>query len=252
MNAERAGIVPKNYCDMNPLAYPKIEHGPFEEGLLGDAESLGVAYKGKRVLAIGARSCALKIAMLAKEVTALETSPSELERSKRAVSLLGMANVNFADPDFSLFEAAEPFDTVFSFPYPELFNDKAREKLFSLAKEHVVCIGFSKYSAPEPIPSILKKKNIEQKSYSEAIAMRDWLISKGKIFSLIKKSGQWKRLRSKEELVKTATEILSEHGVFMEESEILKAAEKFKDKESSDYASSESYSVCVIVCHARK
>jgi SAM-dependent methyltransferase len=242
----------KAFWDKRAKTFPRFtdeENGDYLD-ILDAARQMGAEFSGKSVLDVSAGTgrYAIRMAKIGAKVTALDISPEMLKILEEDAKACGAGDIPTIVSDFKDYEFKENYDVVFCSLSPAVNDDIARNKLISLSKEFMVFVGFSEFTNPSVISSLLTKYNIPPKDFKSSEEMKRFLNERKLSFQTFKKKGEWISHFSKDEILDYVKTIMEDYDKELSDSEILSHIEAYRGPGKESYLVVKPYELEVIVC----
>ena len=212
-------------------------HSPAADGyevrVLGLAKEAGVALKGARVLDIGcgAGLYAIRLAMEAERVTALDISEEMLKVVRRDAEALGIKNIDFVNADWLDYGPVQGYDVLWCSMTPAMGSDAGREKAAGCLGARVAYIGWNGRKPSNVMESLLARFKAEApgKGGGNAAETREWLEARGIPYQAFPVEGTWRKPFSKEDLLAKSLMAFSDLGAEADPIEAAALLERHKE-----------------------
>jgi SAM-dependent methyltransferase len=242
----------KAFWDKRAKTFPRFSDEEKGDDLviLDAARQMGAEFSGKSVLDVssGTGRHAIRMAQMGAKVTALDISPEMLKILKDDAKARGVEDISIIVSDFMDYEFKETYDVVFCAMSPAINDDMARNKLISLSKEFMVFVGFSKFTNPSVISSLLTKYDIPPKDFKSTEEMKRFLNERKYRFLTFGKKGEWITRSSKSELLDYVKTIMEDYEKDFSDSELLSHIEDYREPGGESYLTVKPYELEVVVC----
>jgi SAM-dependent methyltransferase len=252
MNETRTKEEIIQFWNKKAKTFPRYSPGTdcYEEDILNLARSLGVDFRSKSILDVcaGSGMYTLRLAREASKVVAIDISEEMLRVSRQDADSYGIKNIRYVLSDFSTFAEDDAYDIVFCSMSPGVAGDSGKDRVFALAREFAVFVGYSKFSNPDFIDTLLDGLQVRSKDFRSTDLIKDYLSRKGINYSLAGKKGTWEGSYTQEEILDYAAATLFDYKAGFREEEVIGFLEPYRDARSGLYRTVTPYEVEVIVC----
>lgn len=220
----------------NKMARTFPRYSPAEDGyevkMLGLAKEGGVAIKGARVMDVGcgAGLYAIRLAMEAERLTALDISEEMLGVLRRDAEALGIKNMDVVNADWLDYEPVQGYDVLWCSMTPALGSDAGKEKAIGCLGAAVAYIGWNGRMASSVMERLFERWKPEgpRAAFNNAPETRDWLDSRSIPYKAFPVEGTWRVPFTKEELLGKSLCALANFGAQADPEEVAEIIERHK------------------------
>ncbi len=200
------------FWDEKARTFPRYEPGEhtYEAGVLARIAAHGVDFRGKTVLDVGSGSgmYTLRIAQLARRVTAVDISERMLRILRQDAAALGLDNIEYVHSSWEQYHGDGVFDVVFCSMTPAIRSEASREKLLRYSGGLTVFMGYAGVMSSDMLQGLLARYGIAPRVFNDGPDMRAWLDGKGVAYAAIPIEGRWTQRRGKEETIASLSAML--------------------------------------------
>ena len=230
--------------------FPRYEdkEDNYEGGMLRRIENLGVDFRGKSILDVGCGTgmYTIRLGKTASRITALDISKEMLDILNFDAKANGVSNITTVHSGWDSFQTDVSHDIAFCSMTPAIMYEGARRKLTDMAGEQAVYMGFDGVMQSDVLDHLYPLFGIEQRDFSDAKLMRQWLKDNGYSYRDDVAEGEWVVMRSKELMVENAAAMLSTYRIEPDRELISRNIEKFRNDDGT-YTDRVAYRIGVIV-----
>jgi SAM-dependent methyltransferase len=240
----------KNFWNNRSKSFPgHRDDSPYQEKMLETAVSHGVDFNNSHVLDLGCGSgaYAIRLAQMAKKVTALDISDGMLTAVKNAAKENNIKNINYVEADWLEYIPRECYDIIFASLTPAIKSDTCVEKLGKFCKRWAINIGFTTPIKAHMLEDLFEHFSLaHKKGFLEPI-MKNYLTKKGIPFGLYPVSGEWTHTFSREEIIANCQDLLISHGHTADYKEISDFVERYNESGGDRYVTKTVYNVEMLI-----
>ncbi|MDR2461329.1 MAG: class I SAM-dependent methyltransferase [Deltaproteobacteria bacterium] len=241
---------PKCFWDKKARVFPKFSPGEdtYEAQVLGKVMSCGVHFEGASVLDVGSGSgmYTLRIAKMAKCVTAVDISSEMLKILKNDAAGLGISNITYVNMDFLDFTPEKSYDIVWCSMSPAVGSEAGQEKLLSLPSATVVFTSAFEPMRSDILEGLFKYYNIQSTFLNGVGRMKNTLQEKLIPFKTIPLVGQWNVLFSFEDIKYSILGTLENFNVEVDHKHLDGYLKQFEN-ENGQYLEKTNYKLEIII-----
>jgi len=244
MEGQTEGHRREDFWDEKAETFPRYEPGEdnYEAGVLAKIMAHGVDFRDRTVLDVGCGSgmYTLRIARLARRVTALDFSRRMLEILREDAARLHLDNIEYVHSSWDDFTSEAVYDIVFCSMTPAIASDASRRKLFRHARDWIVFMGFAGRMSSDMLNGLFEHYGVTPRVFNDGPEMREWLAAEGVPFTRIPVEGKWRQSRGKEETMAALSSMLIPYSMTPDPAFLESYIEKYRQSpgvylESTDY-----------------
>ena len=241
---------PKNFWNIRSKSFPGHREGDtYQKTMLELALTHGVDFKGKEVidLGCGAGAYTLRLARLARQVTALDISPGMLGRVREQAEEQRLTNITCICKDWMDYPRENRFDIAFCSLTPALSSEEAFDKLCEQISSEKIYIGFAgpmQAHVLEGLFALYDKRWSSNNKFDPVI--HKWLKKHNIAHTIYRHQGEWLTERNHKEMVDNCVDVLTASSLEPDIKQIEDYIERFR-KEDDLYISCTDYDVEMVI-----
>jgi SAM-dependent methyltransferase len=225
------------------------DDSPYQEKMLEIAVEHGVDFANSHILDLGCGSGAysIRLAKMAKKVTALDISDGMLSAVKKAAKENNINNINYVEADWIEYIPREYYDIIFASLTPAIKSGTCVEKLGKFCKNWVINIGFAAPMEARMLEELFDHFSLARKGGFLEPIMKNYLTEMGVPFDLYPVSGEWTHTFTRDGIIANCKDLLTSHGYTADDKKISDFVERYNESGSGKYITKTVYNVEMLI-----